>query len=50
METAQLLSQLLREGLWVEAARFHCHLVLPHLHEYTQDQLRTQVLPKLPRL
>jgi hypothetical protein len=46
---AQLLATLFRESLWGEAAKV-CQLVLPHLPEYTQEQLRVHVLPKLPRL
>jgi UvrD/REP helicase N-terminal domain len=46
---ARLLATLFRESLWMEAAKV-CQLVLPHLPEYTQEQLRVHVLPKLPRL
>lgn len=44
---AELLSQLIQEELWVEATKFS-HAVLPHLPEYTQNQLRANLLPKLP--
>ena len=44
---AQILGQLFREGLWVEASRV-CRLVLPYLPPYTQDRLNAEVLPKLP--
>jgi hypothetical protein len=44
---AQILGQLFREGLWVEASRV-CRLVLPYLPPYTQDRLSAAVLPKLP--
>lgn len=46
-EMAGLVSQLLREKLWMEAAKFIL-AVLPHLSEYTQCQLRTNLLPQLP--
>jgi Ankyrin repeats (many copies)/AAA domain len=46
-EMAELLLQLLREELWVEASKFS-QAVLPHLPEYTQRQLRANLLKKLP--